>query len=129
METLLSDFRWSEQGAGEASVKRAQAEFGRLPDDYLDVLRAHDGGEGWVGEGAYLRLWPIPELEGRNQTLQAKQLVPGVVLIGTDGADDLYAIEPASGAYLIFPAVGLSASAGKKVAESWEGFLKALSTS
>ena len=125
---LLNGFRWADGGANNVAIEAATRKVGELPNDYLAVMQSHDGGEGFIGDGAYLRLWPIGDLQERNRTLEAEQLIPGVVLIGTDGADDLYAIELATAAYLIFPAVGLSADAGEKVAESWDGFLQALST-
>lgn len=125
---LLSGFRWADEPASEAAVKRAQQELGTLPGAYVDVMRQHNGGEGWVGEGAYLRLWPVEDLAEANRTLEAELLVPGVVLIGNDGADDVYGVELASGRYLVFPAVGLSADAGETLADSWESFLEALAT-
>lgn len=126
MSTLLASFRWAGVGASDQFMQDAEGTVGRLPDDYLAVLRLQDGGEGWVGGGAYLRLWPIEELEDRNRLLQAAHFVPGVVLIGTDGADDLYGISLGTGSYWILPAVGLSSDTGEEVARSWHEFLAAL---
>src|SRR5579859_101260 len=84
---LLNGFRWAERGAEEFAIEYAQAELhASLPNDYLTVMRSHDGGEGWVGEGAYLRLWPIDELVPNNRALEARRLVPTAILFGTDGA-------------------------------------------
>lgn len=127
MDGLLADFRWADHGAGEDAVRRAEAALGALPPDYVNVLRAHDGGEGFVGGGAYLSLSPVEDLEQMNAALEAGELVPGVVLIGGDGADDLYGIESSSGTYWIFPAIGLRADSGEQVADGWERFLQALS--
>jgi hypothetical protein len=129
METglLLSELRWADRGADEFAIEAAQSQLGvRLPTDYLTVLRNHNGGEGWVGVGAYLRLWPIAELCENNRTLEAARLIPGMVLFGTDGADELYAVDPNSDTYFAYPAVGLSTDLGRKLGTSWESFLQTL---
>jgi len=127
-QELMGDFQWTDHGASDAAIDAAEAELGvKLPADYLAVIRAFDGGEGFVGEGAYLRLWPVEDLVERNRVLDAARLVPGEVLIGTDGADDLYAVEPSDGTYATYPAVGLSASLRRRTGGSWDEFLKVLS--
>jgi SMI1 / KNR4 family (SUKH-1) len=131
-QCFLTGFGWAETGAAESAIEDVQAELGRtLPADYLAVMRAHNGGEGWVGDGAYLRLWPVEELVETNRTLEASSLVPGVILIGSDGADGLYGVvvDQDSEMFMEFPAVGLSSDQGRKLGESWGAFLKTLSES
>jgi hypothetical protein len=120
-------FRWSDAGASESAVERAQADLqAALPGDYVMAMRAHNGGEGWIGQGAYLRLWPIEEVASNNETLGARDFVPGVTLIGTDGAGELFGVEAQSGRFMSYPAVGLEPDAGEPLGTSWEGFLRAL---
>jgi hypothetical protein len=89
-------------------------------------MRAHNGGEGFIGDGSYLRLWPVEELVEQNRTL-APARPKSVILIGSDGADDLFAVEPAGKThnYLVFPRIELTPK-GDKLANSWNGFLEAL---
>jgi hypothetical protein len=126
---LLKSFRWSHAIASDDAIHRVEATLGELPAEYVAVLRAHDGGEGWVGDGAYLSLWSIEDVVSRNETLEAANLTPGIIFIGSDGADNLYGIELNSGRYWIFPAIGLSAEMGEEIGQSWNEFLAALSTS
>ena len=66
LHALLKDFRWAGTGADEAEVERVSASLGLFPLDCLAVLSQHNGGEAFVGDGAYLRLWPIGEIEEAN---------------------------------------------------------------
>jgi hypothetical protein len=125
-------------GTGNPSVVRFVKWFGTPPSlgaGHPDPLnRSSTGslslrGEGWVGDGAYLSLWSIEDVVSRNETLEAANLTPGLIFIGSDGADNLYGIELNSGRYWIFPAIGLSAEMGEEIGQSWDEFLAALSTS
>jgi len=124
---LLSAFDWNDEPASEAALESVQSRLGRLPPEYVALMRLHNGGEGFVGEGSYLRIWPIEELADRNPVL-APARPSNVVLIGSDGSDGLYAVEPTQGghAYLVFPRIAL-VSEGKKLADSWASFLETLS--
>jgi hypothetical protein len=90
-------------------------------------MRGHNGGEGFIGQGSYLRLWPVEELAENNRTL-APERPANAVLIGSDGSDKLFAVAAiARGyAYSAYPRIELT-SEGKALANSWEGFLEALS--
>jgi hypothetical protein len=61
--------------------------------------------------------------------LEAGHLVPAAVLIGTDGSDNLYAIDRVSGSYAVYPAVGLNKGECIVLGDSWDSFLRALSES
>ena len=127
-QDLLAKFRWANRPATEGEVEDAQSVLElQLPSEYLTVMRKHGGGEGWVEDGEYLKLWPVSELVANNRSLEAKRLVPGVVLIGTNGAGELFAYQSESGTYWGYPAVGLRADTGKVLGNSWQDFLRALS--
>jgi hypothetical protein len=93
-------------------------------------MRAHNGGEGWVGDESYLMLWPVEELVQENRTLKAAEFVPGVVLFGSDGGGNLYGFGKSGGSeqFLKFPAVGMEPDLGESLGESWETFLNTLAT-
>jgi hypothetical protein len=124
---LLTSFKWSSIAATDKAIRTTESALGvSLPTDYRRVLGEHDGGEGWVGDGAFLRLWPVTQLVEKNRELEANRLLPGVVLIGTDGGGELYAIETKASAYKRYPAVGLSRELGAQLGNSWDEFLAAL---
>ncbi len=90
VDDLLSEFKRAESGASNAAIAEAERRLGvPLPQDYLDFMRAGDGGEGLVGAEGYLRLWPIGELAETNAAYQTEEgFYPGWVLIGTNGGGE-----------------------------------------
>jgi SMI1 / KNR4 family (SUKH-1) len=127
---LLDGFNWADHGAGDSAVVAAEGELGlALPADYLVVLRAHDGGEGWVGAGgAYLNLWSVEELVESNRTFEVREFTPGTVLIGSNGGGEMYGIrvDGDSTTFLKLPAVGMSNDQGIELGGSWDAFLQTL---
>ncbi len=123
---LLSAFDWNDESASEAALESVQCKLGRLPPEYVALMRLHNGGEGFVGDGSYLRIWPIEELPDHNRVL-APERPSNVVLIGSDGSDNLFAVQPTANghAYLVFPRIEL-VSEGEKLSDSWAGFLQTL---
>lgn len=124
---MLQGFDWTIEPASDAALESVQSQLGRLPAEYVELMRLHNGGEGFVGEESYLRLWPIEELPENNQML-APERPNDVVLIGSDGSDGLYAVQPTANGYIyqVFPRIEL-VSEGRTLADSWAGFLDALS--
>jgi hypothetical protein len=127
VQNLLQSFEWNDEPASNAALESVQAELGKLPAEYLAVVGGHNGGEGFIGKGSYLRLWPMEELPNNNRIL-APERPANSVLIGSDGSDKLFAVE-ASGhgyMYVAYPRIELT-SQGQALANSWDGFLQALS--
>jgi hypothetical protein len=127
VQDFLRSFEWNDGPASAGALESVQAELGELPAEYLAVLRGHNGGEGFIDQGSYLRLWPVEELPENNRTL-APERPNNSVLIGSDGSDKLFAVEagPRGYAYCAYPQIELT-SKGKELASSWQGFLEALS--
>jgi hypothetical protein len=59
----------------------------RLPEDYASWLRTNDGLERDLG-GSYLSLYAVDELVGLNHDYALAELMPGLILIGTDGGGE-----------------------------------------
>jgi hypothetical protein len=101
------------QGVGRLGVS---GEVARILGDLLEA-----------GQRALLDV-DIIVVNGHNRTLEAPRLVPAAILFGTDGAGELYAVEPDSESYYTYPTVGLSADLGRELGNLWGAFLQALST-
>lgn len=74
-----------------------------LPEDYLTFMKKHNGGEGEAAE-SYIVLYPLEELEEMNEAYAFQEDLPGHILIGSDGADEMYGIDP-EGRYFNVPAI------------------------
>ena len=64
-----------------------------LPPDYRAFLEEANGGEGFVGDGGFLKPWPIDEIDSSNEGLQVSESAPGLVFFGTDGGGEGYAFD------------------------------------
>lgn len=72
--------------AAEAEIALLQHFRSWLPPEYLACLRVHNGVEGYIGGGGYLRLWTAQEAIGFNQAYNLAEFLPTVFLFGTDAA-------------------------------------------
>jgi hypothetical protein len=80
-----------------------------LPADYLDFLRLHNGGEGFIGR-MYIILWKAEELRDFNREYEVEQYAPGIVLIGSSGGGESYGYDTQSAAMPIVqvPFIGMA---------------------
>ncbi|MEZ0325798.1 MAG: SMI1/KNR4 family protein [Fimbriimonas sp.] len=81
-----------------------------LPPDYLEFFTFANGAEGNSPGQQYMRLWPIDELEELNLQYEAAESVPGMLLIGSNGGGEAYAIDfqQPPPAYVMLPFIGMS---------------------
>lgn len=63
-----------------------------LPPDYLDFLKRHNGGEGFVGK-KYLILWKAEELLRFNREYEVEEYAPGIFLFGSSGGGEGYGFD------------------------------------
>jgi hypothetical protein len=84
-----------------------------LPGDYEALLRATNGLAGFVAPTAYLVLWAVSDVPSLNEGYGVAEFLPGVTLIGTDGADTGYGFRYREGQveYLSTPLVGMEPAA------------------
>lgn len=72
-----------------------------LPDEYIEFMKLHNGGEGDTGE-SWLVLFPVEELEEINNDYEIYEYIEGCFIIGSDGAGELLGINK-DGKYFIVP--------------------------
>ncbi len=82
----------------------------RLPADYVSFLQTSNGAEGPVGHG-YISLWPIEEIVILNEQYEVVLSAPGLILLGSDGANVGYAIDRRTHGFVEVPLIGLSLEA------------------
>jgi hypothetical protein len=102
---VLSSF--SRDGPGsDDEIAHTEAHVGLdFPPDYRSFLTENGGGEGFVGEG-YARLASPTELIGMHDGYEDGTLFEGLVLIGSNGGGEAFAIDRNSDRYVMTPFIG-----------------------
>ena len=95
------------QGAAEPSeIQAAEVALRfRLPDDVRDFLSSFGAGEGWWGDG-YLHLYGPTELTDFTETAATGGFFPDLVLIGSNGGGEVFAIDRITRRFVMTPAIG-----------------------
>ncbi|WP_395609729.1 SMI1/KNR4 family protein [Pseudomonas sp. B22129] len=90
-----------------------------LPQDYLDFLKHHNGGEGFIGED-YFVFWQAQELAPFNRDYQVETYAPGIFLFGADGGGEGYGFDTEDAAMPIVrvPLIGMERQYAEPVAQS-----------
>ena len=57
-----------------------------LPNDYIELMKKHNGGEGDIGE-TWLILYPLEELQEINDDYEIEEILPGHIIIGSNGGE------------------------------------------
>jgi hypothetical protein len=63
-----------------------------LPTEYLQLLRRHNGSEGFAGAD-YVILWKAEELVHFNREYEVDQYAPGIFLFGSNGGGEAYGFD------------------------------------
>ncbi|MHC1665610.1 SMI1/KNR4 family protein [Stenotrophomonas geniculata] len=58
-----------------------------LPESYLEFLRAHNGGEGFIGDN-YIVFWKAEEVVDFNREYEVESYAPGIFLFASDGGGE-----------------------------------------
>lgn len=83
------EFEFNAPYNGEVIKKINEVE---LPEDYVEFMKKHNGGEGDIGE-AWLVLYSLEELQEINDDYEIEQFLPDHIIIGSDGGGELYGID------------------------------------
>jgi len=103
----------------------------KLPEDYKELLRLTNGGEGFIGTNSYVVLWRIEELASMNRSYNVRQYAPGLILFGTNGGGEAYGFDTRGHQWLIVqvPFIGMSWDVAIVLGGTFNEFLNQLSES
>lgn len=89
----MNDIEKNEHRASDELIKTVQDQLDFVqPNDYIDLMKAFDGGEGEIGENSWLCLFPIEELIEINEDYKIlMEQIPDYYLFGKDSADTGFA--------------------------------------
>lgn len=88
-----------------------------LPAEYLDFLRQHNGGEGFIGQ-SYIVLWKAEQIIDFNREYEVEKYAPGIILFGSSGGGEGYGFDAQSADIHIvrIPFIGMNRRYAKFVA-------------
>ena len=119
-----------EPPASEAEIQMLVSHFGdNLPTEYLDLLSFSNGGEGDIEmQPVLFRLWSTDEVIEANQDLQVSEFLPGFVMFGGDGANELFAFRVDATETKVFtiPMIVMSEEDSIVVADNFAEFIEAI---
>ncbi len=104
IDELLADFG-ERPPAPEGEIERIRERWRSIPDDYLDVLRRKNGGEGSLTE-SYLVLRPVEELEEENDDLAEVDHLRDLIIVGGDGGGEAIGYDVANQRWVMAPFIG-----------------------
>jgi SMI1 / KNR4 family (SUKH-1) len=91
-----------------------------LPKDYLDFLKRHDGGEGFIGK-EYIIFWKAEELANFNREYEVEKYAPGILLFGSSGGGEGYGfdLDSVSKPIVCIPFIGMAPEYAEPVARDF----------
>ena len=81
MNEIFRNFEFNDKVQGKLEIINGV----KLPEDYLDFMSKHNGGEGTIGETAYACIFGIEELESMNEEYEVSKYHKDYFIFGTDG--------------------------------------------
>jgi len=115
--------------ASTAAISQFEKETGIcLPEAYKQFLQHADGGEGFIGQGAYIILWRVEELLEMNNAYQVSEYAHGLLIFGSDGGGEAFAFDMRSDLKPIVsvPFVGMDLRLARSLAPTFDRFLNQL---
>ncbi len=116
----------------DPAVTRAiEVELGTsLPEEYKQLLQFTNGGEGSIGDGAYLILWAAEELMDLNRAYEVADYANGQLVFGSNGGGEAFGFDMRAPSWPIVPIpwIVLSWEAALLTGNSILDFLERLET-
>ncbi len=86
MNEMFKDFEFNE--AADHVIREVNGV--PVPDDYLEFMRRHNGGEGNVGRNSYMQLVKLEELEEFNNDYEIPEYLKDIFIFATDLGGTLF---------------------------------------
>lgn len=122
MKELFRDFSFNN---GDSSAMQIRINNILLPLEYIDFLKKYNGGEGSIGENAYLELWKYADLLSNNEAYDVKNCLTDSCLIGTNLGGEMYGID-VSGNYFAVPDIPMNDEEKIIIGSSFKEFIEGL---
>ena len=90
MLKMFRDFKFNERPQKIIEIVNGM----KLPNDYIEFMKKHNGGEGPIGKNCYGCFYKMEELENINNEYNTEESWPGYIIIGSDMGDNLWAYNP-----------------------------------
>ncbi|WP_340054450.1 SMI1/KNR4 family protein [Pseudomonas sp. JAI120] len=80
-----------------------------LPESYIEFLKTHDGGEGFIGD-SYIIFWKAEELVEFNREYEVETYAPGIFLFASNGGGEGYGFDTLDAAMPVvrIPFIGMN---------------------
>ena len=92
MEYILSEGQLNNPVEVSALANLSISVGFELPASYIEFLKKHDGGEGFIGDN-YIIFWKAEELVDFNREYEVETYAPGIFLFASDGAGEGYGFD------------------------------------
>lgn len=116
-------------GATDNAITEAERQLGlKFPAEYVEFLKIANGGEGFIGKGAYAMLWCIQELASMNRAYEVQKNAPGLLIFGSDGGGEAYGFDTRDPHWPIVqvPFIGMDWRSAQPLGDTFASFLKHL---
>src|SRR5712672_1170534 len=130
-EKLFAGFKGNPP-ASPALIAQSRAKFSfQLPADYVQFLQQMNGGEGSLGENAYVVLSRVEQLGEMNAACEVAEFAPELFLFGSNGAGEAFAYDTrvSPPRIIAIPFVTLDLCDAVVIAANFRSFLEVLFTS
>ncbi len=94
--SLISEMKLGEPCSAEEINNIEKSIMRKLPDDYIEFMKLHNGGEGPVGEYGYLAIWDTNEFIDTNVKGIYNVPISDMVYFASDRSGLLYAFDTRS---------------------------------
>ena len=91
--TLMSDMKLNAPCNYDKLIK-IENEFNfNLPNDYVEFMKKHDGGEGPIGKYGYLAVWNVEEVFSYNYEKNGPVLSDDILFFSSDRGGTIFAFK------------------------------------
>ena len=95
----------------------------KLPVDYTNFMKKHNGGEGPLGNNSYGCFYKLEELESINKEYDVQNNWPGYLIIGSNLGGSLWAYNPSKKIYCQIDSTNIGEDTYYTISDSLESFL------
>jgi hypothetical protein len=128
IERVLERFLRCTPASGGAVAKCEAALGKKLPIDHVEFLGLTNGGDGFIGENAYVIFWTADELTEFDRAYEVQEYAPGLLLFASSGGGEAYGWDTRTTPWAVVevPFVGMDWSLARSVGSSFADFMQRL---